>query len=73
MFDPLSTAAGVVGIAVPALHGTRLLFDEVKMSSISQSLPLAHAQGRVINSGMTSSAGRDIRRTESYHGGIEQM
>lgn len=30
MPDPLSTSAGVVGIAVPALHFTRLLIDDVK-------------------------------------------
>lgn len=30
MFDPPSTAAGVVGIAVPTLHGARLLFDDMR-------------------------------------------
>jgi Fungal N-terminal domain of STAND proteins len=30
MADPLSAAASVVGIAVPALHGTRLLLDDIQ-------------------------------------------
>lgn len=30
MAEPLSTAATVVGIAVPALHGTRLLLDDIQ-------------------------------------------
>ncbi|KAL9082767.1 MAG: hypothetical protein Q9165_008789 [Trypethelium subeluteriae] len=30
MPDPLSTAAGVVGIAVPALHGIRLLLEDLE-------------------------------------------
>ena len=30
MADPLSTAASVVGIAVPALHGARLLLDDIQ-------------------------------------------
>jgi len=30
MFDPLTTAAGVVGIAVPAPRGTRVLFDDIQ-------------------------------------------
>lgn len=30
MADPLSIAMGVVGIVVPALHGTRLLVNDVK-------------------------------------------
>lgn len=30
MADPLSITAGVVGIVVPALHGTRVLIDDVK-------------------------------------------
>jgi hypothetical protein len=30
MADPLSIAASVVGIIVPALHGTRLLLDDLQ-------------------------------------------
>jgi hypothetical protein len=30
MADPLSVAASVVGITVPALHGTRLLLDDLE-------------------------------------------
>lgn len=30
MADPLSIAASVVGVAVPALHGTRLLLDDLQ-------------------------------------------
>lgn len=30
MADPLSLGAGVVGIVVPALHGTRLLLDDLQ-------------------------------------------
>ena len=30
MADPLSVAAGVVGVAVPALHGARLLLDDLQ-------------------------------------------
>ena len=30
MVDPLSVAASVVGIIVPALHGTRLLLDDLE-------------------------------------------
>jgi hypothetical protein len=30
MADPLSIGAGVVGIIVPALHGTRLLLDDLR-------------------------------------------
>lgn len=30
MADPLSIAASVVGVTVPALHGTRLLLDELQ-------------------------------------------
>jgi hypothetical protein len=30
MADPLSISAGVVGIIVPALHGSRLLLDDVR-------------------------------------------
>lgn len=30
MGEPLSTAAGVVGIVVPAMHGTRLLLEDIK-------------------------------------------
>jgi len=30
MADPLSVAAGVVGIIVPALHGTRILLDDLE-------------------------------------------
>jgi hypothetical protein len=30
MADPLSVAASLVGLAVPALHGTRLLFDDIQ-------------------------------------------
>jgi hypothetical protein len=30
MADPLSVTASVVGIAVPALHGTRLLLDDLE-------------------------------------------
>lgn len=30
MSDPLSVSAAIVGIVVPALHGTRLLIDDVK-------------------------------------------
>ncbi|KAF2132450.1 hypothetical protein P153DRAFT_421381 [Dothidotthia symphoricarpi CBS 119687] len=30
MSDPLSVAAGVVGLTVPALHGTRLLLDDLQ-------------------------------------------
>src|ERR1700761_3937013 len=30
MTDPLSATAGVLGIAVPALHGTRLLLDDLE-------------------------------------------
>lgn len=28
--DPLSIAAGIVGLIVPALHGTRLLLDDLR-------------------------------------------
>jgi hypothetical protein len=30
MADPLSIAASVVGVTVPALHGTRLLLDDLQ-------------------------------------------
>jgi hypothetical protein len=30
MADPLSVAASLVGLAIPALHGTRLLFDDIQ-------------------------------------------
>ena len=30
MADPLSVGAGIVGIVVPALHGTRLLLDDLR-------------------------------------------
>ncbi len=30
MADPLSTTAGIVGIVVPVLHGTRLLLDDLQ-------------------------------------------
>ena len=30
MTDPLSVAASIAGVAVPALHGTRLLFDDLQ-------------------------------------------
>jgi hypothetical protein len=30
MGDPLSVAAGIVGVTVPALHGTRLLLDDIQ-------------------------------------------
>jgi hypothetical protein len=30
MADPLSISAGVVGIIVPALHGSRLLLDDLR-------------------------------------------
>ena len=30
MADPLSVTAGIVGIAVPALHGTRLLLNDLE-------------------------------------------
>lgn len=30
MGDPLGTAAGVVGIVVPAMHATRLLLDDIE-------------------------------------------
>jgi len=30
MADPLTVAASVVGITVPALHGTRLLLDDLQ-------------------------------------------
>ena len=30
MTDPLSVAASVVGIAIPALHSTRLLLDDLE-------------------------------------------
>ena len=30
MYDPLSVTAGVVGIIVPALHGTRLLLNDLQ-------------------------------------------
>lgn len=30
MVDPLSIAAGVVGVTAPALHGTRLLLDDIR-------------------------------------------
>lgn len=30
MVDPLGTAAGVVGIVVPAMHATRLLLDDLE-------------------------------------------
>lgn len=30
MGEPLSTAAGVVGIVVPAMHGTRLLLNDIE-------------------------------------------
>ena len=30
MADPLSITASVVGITVPALHGTRLLLDDLE-------------------------------------------
>jgi hypothetical protein len=30
MADPLSVAASIVGVAVPALHGTRLLLDDLQ-------------------------------------------
>jgi hypothetical protein len=30
MADPLSVAASVIGIIVPALHGTRLLLDDLE-------------------------------------------
>lgn len=29
MPDPLSVTAGIIGIVVPALHGTRLLLDDL--------------------------------------------
>jgi hypothetical protein len=30
MADPLSIGAGVVGIIVPAVHGSRLLLDDIQ-------------------------------------------
>jgi hypothetical protein len=30
MTDPLSAAASIIGIVVPALHATRLLFDDIQ-------------------------------------------
>ena len=30
MADPLSVAASIVGVTVPALHGTRLLLDDLQ-------------------------------------------
>lgn len=33
MADPLSIAAGVVGVVIPALHATRLLLDDIQKIS----------------------------------------
>ena len=55
MGDPLSTAASVVGIVVPALHGIRLLLDDLeKLSDAPETVENLKAEIRLVEATIQS-------------------
>ncbi|KAI0398796.1 hypothetical protein F4802DRAFT_603613 [Xylaria palmicola] len=55
MPDPLSIAASIVGIAVPALHGTRLLLDDLeKLSDAPETIKNLKGEVRLVEAAINS-------------------
>lgn len=55
MADPLSIAASVVGVAVPALHGTRLLLDELqKLKDAPKTVRRLEEDGHAVKLALTT-------------------
>ncbi|KAJ3569925.1 hypothetical protein NPX13_g5914 [Xylaria arbuscula] len=55
MADPLSTAASVVGIVVPALHGIRLLLDDLeKLSDVPETVKSLEGEIRLVEATIQS-------------------
>lgn len=77
MTDPLSAAASVVGLAVPALHGTRLLLDDIQnivdapkaVASLKEdllSVDLAIEALKAVQSSEWESLGQDVAKESKF-------
>jgi hypothetical protein len=65
MTDPLSVTAAVVGIAVPALHGTRLLLNDLeKLQDAPKTVKRLTDDVRSVNSALELLRGVDEREWE---------
>ena len=66
MAEPLSIAASVVGVTVPALHGTRLLLDDLQnMKDAPKAVKRLEDDVRSVEMALTTLTGVEARELEA--------
>jgi Fungal N-terminal domain of STAND proteins len=73
MADPLSIAASIVGVTVPALHGARLLLDDLqKINDAPQTVERLKDNVRSVDMALTSLQTLEDQEWESLGGNIAE-
>jgi len=74
MADPLSIAASITGVAVPALHAARLLLDDLqKIKDAPETVKRLEGDVSFVNMAITSLQEVKDQKWESLGGSVAQM